>query len=166
MLGEQKQNERRTYLSINHGKVVQGSGDAKTLFSFVEGTLKGIYTRNTKFGNEEVTRWYIDMKDGEDIYSVCLPYASGVFKSIILALASKEDLSPSTLVKLQPYEGKNGFTKVSVYADGARLDWVTKELPPIETVTIGGRTVKDDTKQMELINSLCDKVRERLRNNN
>ena len=91
------------------------------------------------------------------------PYSSGVFKSIILSLASYENLTTSTPVRIEPYEGRNGYTKVVVYADGIKLDWITKQLPPQEIVTIGGRQVKDDTKQMEYISSLCTTIRERIR---
>ena len=162
MLGQQQQ-QRKTYLTINHGKVVQGSGEQRKLFSYVEGTLRNIYTKRSQFGKETVVRWFIELEDGAELYSLCLPYSSGVFKSIILSLAGSETLTASTLVRIKPYEGSNGYTKVVVSLDGVKCDWITKQLPPRETVTIGGRTVTDDTKQMELIISFVDKVKERIR---
>ena len=163
MLGQQQQQQRKTYLTINHGKVVQGSGEQRKLFSYVEGTLRNIYTKRSQFGKETVVRWFIELEDGAELYSLCLPYSSGVFKSIILSLAGYETLTASTLVRIEPYEGSNGYTKVVVSLDGVKCDWITKQLPPRETVTIGGRTVTDDTKQMELIISFVDKVKERIR---
>lgn len=157
--------QKKRYLSINHGKVVEGSGDQRQSYSFVEGFIQAIYTKRSTFGGEVVTRWYIDIQDGAELYSLCLPYSSGVFKSIILALASDERLSTSTPVRVEPYEGKNGYTKVVVYSDGVKLDWVTKQLPPEETVNVGGRSVKDDSKRMEFICSLCARVQERLQKN-
>lgn len=157
--------QKKRYLSINHGKVVEGSGDQRQSYSFVEGFVQAIYTKRSTFGGEVVTRWYIDIQDGAELYSLCLPYSSGVFKSIILALASDERLSTSTPVRVEPYEGKNGYTKVVVYSDGVKLDWVTKQLPPEETVNVGGRSVKDDSKRMEFICSLCARVKERLQKN-
>ena len=162
MLGQQQQ-QRKTYLTINHGKVVQGSGEQRKLFSYVEGTLRNIYTKRSQFGKETVVRWFIELEDGAELYSLCLPYSSGVFKSIILSLAGYETLTASTLVRIEPYEGSNGYTKVVVSLDGVKCDWITKQLPPKQTVTIGGRTVTDDTKQMELIISFVDKVKERIR---
>lgn len=161
MLGQQQQ-ERKTYLSINHGKVVMGTGESRQLFSYVEGTIEAIYTKRSTFGREVVVRWFIDLRDGADLYSLCLPYSSGVFKSIILSLASHTELTASTPVKIEPYEGKNGFTKVVVYADGAKLDWIAKQIPPQEVVTVGGKQIKDDTKQMEYITSLVGAIRGRL----
>ena len=157
------QRERKTYLSINHGKVVQGTGEEKQFFAYVDGTIEDIYTRRSVFGGEVVERWYIDIRDGEELYSLCRPYSSGVFKSIVLSLASDEALTSSTPVRIEPYEGSNGYTKVAVYSDGVRLDWLTKQLPPQDTINVGGRQIKDDSKRMELICSLCEKIKERLR---
>ena len=98
----------------------------------------------------------------ETIYSICLPYSSGVFKSIVLSLASDEALSSSTPVRIEPYEGRNGYTKVVVYSDGVKLDWVAKQIPEQETVSVGGRTIKDDTKQMEYIVSIVNQITERI----
>ena len=161
----QHQQERKTYLSINHGKVVQGTGESKQLFSYVDGTIQAIYTKRSTFGSEVVTRWYIDLRDGAELYSLCLPYSSGVFKSIILSLAAYRELTASTPVRIEPYEGRNGYTKVVVYADGVKLDWITKQLPSQEIVTIGGKQVKDDSKQMEYISSLCATITERIKKN-
>ena len=99
------------------------------------------------------------------LYSLCLPYSSGVFKSIILSLAADRELTASTPVRIEPYEGRNGYTKVVVYASGVKLDWITKQLPPQETITIGGRQVKDDSKQMEFITSLVQTIQGRLNKN-
>lgn len=157
-----KRQERKTYLSITHGKVAQGTGDSKQYYSYIDGCIEAIYKKYSKFGGESVVRWYIDMRDGEELYSLCLPYSSGVFKAIILSLASEESLTASTRIRIDPYEGKSGYTKVVVYADGVKLDWVTKQLPPQEMVTVGGIQVKDDTKQMEFICSLCATISERI----
>ena len=161
----QHQQESKKYLSINHGKVVQGTGEGKQLFSYVDGTIQAIYTKRSTFGSEVVTRWYIDLRDGAELYSLCLPYSSGVFKSIILSLAAYRELTASTPVRIEPYEGRNGYTNVVVYADGVKLDWITKQLPSQEIVTIGGKQVKDDSKQMEYISSLCATITDRIKKN-
>ena len=161
MLGQNDSNQRKTYLTISHGKVVQGSGERKQYFSFVEGTIQAIYVRRATFGNEIVTRWYIDIRDKAEIYSLCLPYSSGVFKSIILSLASVTSLTAFTPVRIEPYEA-NGYTKVVVYANGVKLNWITAKLPPKEVVTIGGSQIKDDTKQMQFISTLCNEITERI----
>lgn len=162
---KQNTDSRKIYLSINHGKVVQGSGANKQLYSYLDGSIESIYKKRSTFGNEVVTRWYIDLRDGEELYSLCLPYSSGVFKSIILALASDEALSSSTPVRIEPYEGRNGYTKVVVYSEGVKLDWVTKQLPEKEIVSVGGKTIRDDSKQMELIETYVNQITGRLTTN-
>lgn len=154
----QDYNKSKTYLSINHGKVIKGSGTSKEEYSYIEGYIEAIYTKRSTFGNEVVVRWFIDIRDGGELYSLCLPYSSGVFKSIILALASDEALTSSTPVRIEPYEGKNGYTKVVVYSDGVKLDWVVKQLPPQKSVTIGGKQVKDDSEQMNLIGAYVTNI--------
>lgn len=153
------------YLAINNGKVIIDRGNGKKeSFSFVEGVLEGIYTQKRNFGGEEVTRWFIDLRDGTDIYSICLPYSSGVFKSIVLALASDEALNNATPIRIEPYE-RNNFTKITVYSDGTKLDWITKELPPLREVQVGTKVVKDDSERMKFICNLCNTINDRLGRN-
>lgn len=153
---------KKTYLSIANGKIVfnDGKGQPKS-YSYCEGFLEGIYQRERNFSGEKVSRWYIDLRDGEQIYSICLSYGSGTFKSIVLALASDKSLNSSTPVRIEPYV-KNGYTKIKVYSDGVKLDWVTNQLPEVKEIEIGGRRVKDDSKRMEFIYSLCKDINERL----
>lgn len=157
--------QSRIYLSISKGKIIEGTGSAKKYFSFIEGSIEAIYTRKSNFHGEEVTRWYIDIADGSELYSLCLPYNSGIFKSIVMSLASDELLSGFTRVKISPYLGNNGYTKVSVYSNGDKLSWVTKEIPPQEVIAVGEKQIKDDSKQMEFIVSLCSIIEKRLQNN-
>jgi hypothetical protein len=103
----------------------------------------------------------MDIRDGKETYSISLPYASGTFKSIILSLASYQSLSKETKVLIEPYE-KNGYTKVCVYAEGEKLDWIVKELPPVKEVNVGGRSYTDDTERMDYIRGIASQVRERI----
>lgn len=162
MLGNTAEHTKRDYLSINHGKVIKGSGAAKEEYSYIEGIINAIYTKRSTFGSETVTRWYMDMRDGEETYTLCLPYSSGVFKSIVLALASDEELTRFTPVRIEPYEGNNGYTKVVVYSNGIKRDWVTKQLPPTKSINVGGKAVKDDSDQMKFICSLVNTIQQRI----
>ena len=76
-------------------------------------------------------------------------------------MASCRNLSKDTQIIIEPYE-KGNFTKVVVYADGEKLDWVVKELPPLKEVTVGGRSYSDDTDRMNFIRDLTSQVRERV----
>lgn len=153
---------RKIFLSISHGKVVHYlSGGEKEQFKNVEGTLQDITLKERSFNGKTEPFWYIDLRDGKDLYSISLSYASGTYKSIILALASCKTLSKDTQIIIEPYE-KDNYTKVVVYADGEKLDWVVKTLPPLKEINVGGRTYSDDTDRMNYIRDITSKVRERV----
>lgn len=159
---ERQDNRRKTYLNIKNGAVVKRNenGQEET-FSFVEGRLSSIYKKDRTFRGEKVVYWYIDLQDEEgELFSIGLSYSSNIFKGIILPLASDKGIASikkGANVKIEPYT-KNGYDKVVVTADGTKLDWITSTLPPLDEVSIGGRTIKDDTKRMEFISQLAEKV--------
>ena len=154
--------KRKIYLSISHGKVVHYlSGGRAENFKNVEGKLQDITIKERSFNGVKTNFWYIDIKDGGELYSISLPYVSGTFKSIILALASYQSLSKETTILIEPYERGN-YTKVAVYADEKKLDWVVKELPPLKEVVVGGKTFSDDTERMEFIKRIASQVKERI----
>lgn len=153
---------RKVFLSISHGKVVHYlRGGEQEFFKNIEGTLQDITIKERSFNGKNTPFWYMDIKDGRETYSLSLPYASGTFKSIILSLASYSSLSKETRVLIEPYE-RNGYTKVVVYAEGEKLDWVVKELPPLKQVTVGSNTYTDDTERMNFIRNTASQVRERI----
>lgn len=151
----------RKWLSINHGKVELSENGEKQLYSYIQGYLLSIYTAPRTYNGEQVTKWFIDLTDEEEeLYTISFPYNSGTFKSIVLALASATDLTAGTKVRIEPYQ-KGNFTNVVVRADGVKLDWVVRELPPVESVTINGRTIKDEGKRMEYITTLTKSINTR-----
>lgn len=153
---------RKVFLSISHGKVVHYlTGGGQEFFKNIEGKLQDITIKERSFNGKNTPFWYLDIKDGRETYSLSLPYASGTFKSIILSLASYSSLNKDTRVLIEPYE-RNGYTKVVVYAEGEKLDWVVKELPPLKQVTVGSNTYTDDTERMNFIRNTASQVRERI----
>ena len=154
--------KRKIYLSISHGKVVHYlPGGGVENFKNVEGRLQDISIKERTFNGKKTPFWYLDIKDGGELYSLSLPYVSGTFKSIILSIASYQSLSKETTILIEPYEKEN-YTKVVCYADGNKLDWVVKELPPLQEVTIGGKSYSDDTERMNFIRGVASQVRERI----
>lgn len=155
--------ERKTYFSVAHGKLVKTENGQKEFFSAVGGQIEGLFQKDRKFNGETVVYWYLDLRDEDtgELYSIGFPYYSNTFKSVILALASSKTLQRGTQITLETYE-KDGNTKAKVYEEDSRLDWVTKDLPPIEVVTIGNKKVKDDTKRMRLISQYAIEVGKRL----
>lgn len=84
-----------------------------------------------------------------------------MFKSIILSLANSGRGVGFFPVRIETYL-KDGYTKVIVSIGGERLDWVTKELPPVKEIRIGGKVVKDDAARMDYICGLVEEINRRL----
>lgn len=162
MLGTTENKRGKLYfLNVKDGKILRKSGPLVDEFDFVEGTLEKIFQKERNFNGETLVYWYINLRDENgDLYSLGLPYSSGVFKSIILALASSQTIGLSP-IKIETYL-KDGHSKVIVSEGGKKLDWITKELPPVTETRIGGKVVKDDTARMEYICSLVEDIKTRI----
>jgi len=155
--------QNKTFLNIREGKIVKKGPTGEEVYTYVEGYLGGIYTREREFKGEKVMYWYIDLQEpsGGEIYSLSIPYSSGVAKSILNALASAQDLG---MVKIEVYQSGE-FTKAVVYNNGQRLSWKYPQLPPLEEIQVGGRTVKDDSKRMEFIEGIAREVADKINYN-
>lgn len=149
MLGQQQVSRNKIYLNVKNGQVVQRTPQGEQYFSYVEGRLENIYTKERTFRGENVLYWYIDLRDDStgELYALGFPYANNVFKSIALQLPTAPGYG---IVRIEPYS-RNGYDKVQVWAEGVKLDWATKELPPLKEMNVGGRTIKDDSDRMKLI---------------
>lgn len=155
------QQSKIKWLSIHHGKVELSYNGQKQLFGYVEGRLLSINKKERNYNGEAVLKWFINLQDEQgDRYTITFPYQSGTFKSIILALASASALTASTTIKIEPYQ-KGDYTNVVVYADGVKLDWAVRELPPVGYVSINGQRVKDESKRMEVISSFVAIINQR-----
>ena len=127
--------QRRHYLNISGGKIVQRTESGRTLsFDFVEGILEGISQKDREFRGEKVPYWYIDLRDPQtgELYSLGVGASSGVWRSLILSLGSCKDfLLP---IRISPYK-RGEYDRVSVHQGGERLDWIS-DLPPVEEVEV------------------------------
>ena len=159
----QQEEKRKVYLNIKDGAVVKRTPTGEEKYSYVEGRLEAITTKERTFRNEVVVYWYIDLRDTDtgELYSLGFPFSNNIYKSIILSLSSDETLNRDNVVRIEPYV-KNGYDKVVVWLNGVKLDWVTKSLPPVEETIVAGRKVKDDTKRMEYISSLTATLKSRI----
>lgn len=142
------------YLNIKNGKIY----NKETAISCIEGILKGIELRDRIFRGEKVEYWYINIED-DVIYSLALPYSSGVAKSIFNSLASGDNFSKE--IKIQTYQSGE-FTKALVYLNGLKLKWKVNELPAVEELIVGSKIIKDDSKRMEFIKDLVTEINNKL----
>lgn len=167
MLGEQITADKKTFLNIKEGAIVRRTpeGEEKK-YTFVEGQMAAITQKERTFRGEIVVYWYMDLRDDSgEIYSLGFPFASNIFKSIILQLASEEGLESlrkGNTIRIEPYT-KDGYSKVQVWGGEKKLSWKAKQLPPIEEAMVGGRKIKDDSKRMAYISSLTEDVKRNIR---
>ena len=154
MLG---QREKKSYLNISGGKIVQRTESGKTLtYDYVEGDLEKIYQRDREFRGEKVPYWYLDIRDPKsgELYSLGINASSGVWRSLILSLGSCTNfLLP---IRISPYH-KGDYDRVSVYSGGEKLDWVS-DLPPVEEIEVGGMKIKSVEKREAFFRELVEKI--------
>ena len=144
--------QSKTYLNIKEGKIYLQN----KAYDFIEGFLLGIELKDREFKGETVKYWYVDIQSSSgEIYSLSLSYYSGVAKSLFNALASAPDFSKE--VKIETYQSGD-FTKVIAYLGSEKLSWKERELPPVEELKVGSKTIKDDSKRMEFIENLVNEI--------
>ena len=155
--------DKRIWLTIDKGRVIHTENGERSLFSYVDGRLEDIYKCIRYIKGSHVPIWVINMRSEEgELYSISFSYSSGTFKSIILALASEEELTTDTFIRIEPYK-KGQYTNVMIFSDGVKLDWVIKQLPPLRTVIVDGKPVKDDSERMRTIGGYVDLILKRLK---
>jgi hypothetical protein len=144
--------QSKIYLNIKEGKVF----NKENPFEYVEGYLRGIEIKDRDFRGEVIKYWYINLESQSgELYSLALSYNSGVAKSLFNSLASSTDFSKE--VRIKPYLS-GAFTKVVTYLGGDKLSWKYPELPNVEEVKVGDKTVKNDSKRMEFIVNLVKEI--------
>lgn len=153
---------KRNYLSLQNGKVEATINGVKEQFDEVEGNLHSITRVERTFSGKTAQRWYVEMTDkGGENYTLSFSLGSGTFRNLILYLASAANLTADTTIRIRPYL-KGQYTNVAVTADGEKLAWAVTKIPPVETINVGGKEVKDDSKRIALISILVEQVNGRL----
>lgn len=148
--------QSKTFLNVKEGKIYQKD----VAYDYVEGYVKSIEVKDREFRGEVVKYWYINIESQSgELYSLALPYYSGVAKSLFNSLASEDDYSK--LIRIQPYQSGD-YTKVVVYSNGEKLSWIKSTLPPIEQVKVGDKIVKDESKRMEFIFNLVNQINSKI----
>ena len=147
-----------TFLNFKDGKIVKRNGLILEEFDFIEGSLEKIFLKERDFNGERVLYWYVVLQDEKnERFALSFNYNSGVFKSVVLSLASDDTIGLSNKIRIDSYF-KDGKTKVVVRNGTNKLDWVTRDLPPVNEVDVGGKIVKDESARMELISHYVEKI--------
>lgn len=144
-----------TFLNVKSGKLTTYNSSEE--LDQVTGLLGKITQKEREFNGEKVIYWYLRIRSEKANYIIGFPYSSGVFKSIILSLAGDEVFNAVSKITIRVYE-KDGKSKAIVLDGDKKLDWIKRELPPLQEVKVGSRVIKDDTERMNFITELVNEI--------
>lgn len=160
-------NEKKYLLGINkdNAKIVYKpiTGEKEYYDSF-EGILKNIIKRETTINNKPAIYYDLIMENSGNIYNFSVTYNGSPARSIILSIASVEDIK-GKYIKISPYLSKNGYLNVSVYINGERSSWVVpkEQIPPVKKVVYGSKEIDDDSDRIAMVDSYVNLINQRLR---
>lgn len=164
-LGNNEPIKRTTFLNIKDGKVyAKNPNGSLSAYGFVEGVITSIAVKDRRTNaGAPFKDWAIEMNDPDtgDEYTLCISYRSGVMVSLIMSLAS--DLEHvGERVRIEPYM-KGQYTNIAVYLDGIKLDWLTRDLPPVEYQEVAGQRIRNDAARMQFLHEWVNRINEHLK---
>lgn len=185
MLGN-RENSNRTYLRIgfvtSEHRVVKKVSDAvngervygrvfivpekgaQTVkdFDFVQGRLTSVAVRERVDETQKLTYVYVDftLVDGEDTYVISTIKDSNLANGLINSLANV----PSFVNNITKISAgvNNEYLNVFVEVNGQNAKWATPNLPKGKDVVFNGKTVKDYSERIHVVDGLLKKVQESL----
>jgi len=163
-------NDRVIYLSIADGKIVRRFKDAtdgtvqrttktgkivhEQSFSYVEGLITGITTKDTDFGKF----WMVKLQDGADNYVLQFQYSGGNASSFLKSIGNADLGKTIRIVPRVQIDGDKKRTSIILIQDGKPMRWMwTKDnpgdLPSLKKIKIKGVEQWDDSDMMEYLES-------------
>ena len=155
----------RIFLGINKGKITRKNGEEIERFDAIEGVLSAINVRSVDIKGEPTQFLDLIIEDGGETYALSTQLNGGVSRSILLSLASVQNFVGAR-VAINPYLSKDGeHTNVAVRVNGQKVSWVVSvdKLPAVKKVTVGTKTVIDDTDRAAYFNQLVAEIQQRLK---
>jgi hypothetical protein len=152
--------KRKTYLNIEQGRFILKTDGGEESYTTLSGKLKDISKKERTFRGETITYWYIDISDENGtLYSIGLPYSSGVFKSIVNCLAAVNSFDNDITIKTYSV---GEYSKVSMLEGENKLSWKYSQLPPVTEAIAGGKKIKDDSRRMQFFEDIVKDIQRRL----
>jgi hypothetical protein len=144
-----------TYLNLKQGKFARknANGDIE-LFDAVDGIIRGVEFKDDEYQGTKFRKLLLTLQDGDEKYLVQVRTDSGYFRGLTNSIANANvDVPVKLIASSKQVEGKPQTT-IFVNQEGHALKWKwTKdnmgELPQLETVKLKGKTVYDNSKQLE-----------------
>lgn len=154
-----KPKKQRIFLSVAHGKINQKHQDGTVdSFTDLDGRITAISQKTVNFGKGEETFVEITVTDNGQDYVLSFNKSSHQFRQVIAKLASDKDF-PSKVITFTVWENKDGYTQVSMHADGVKMMKPEKlEYPKLEYVTIAGKDVPNPEKRDAYVEKVLSRV--------
>jgi hypothetical protein len=174
-MGLQKETGRKNFLSISNGKLVlqhqnpiegvtverenkNGKVVHEEFFSSIEAYITSIQSKETTFGKV----WEIELKDGEDAYTLSFNYSSRYANNFFRALPN---VNLAAIVKIAPWsmKDKKDATKtvigLSLYQFGDKVPFAYTrdqpgDMPEMKKVKRKGKEEWDDSDQLEFFENM------------
>lgn len=157
--------ERSVFLNIKNSKILyKPSKEEEVYYNFVAGKLTKIVERSQEINGKTIVFYDFLIENSGVKYKLSTIKDSNNSRSIINSLLSVENLAIAE-IKISPYENKNGFTNISVYANGQKTDWcvASEQLPKIEEVKLkNGNVVRDSGELVATFERFVDELNARL----
>lgn len=152
------------YCGLKDGKVevYRGRDEAGNKkiekFDRLIGTVVDISEREWEYKGEPMKSWNVKIVDGEEVYILSLSYSSGFTRGFFNSLVNADLKNP---VLISCYV-KNDYNNPSVSQGYDLVRWKYKDMPKAETVKVGSKEVKDDSKAVEWMLKIVEEIRAQL----
>lgn len=138
--------ERSVFLNIKNSKIMLKTKDGgESFYNYISGKLVKIKERAQEINGNTIVFYDFHIENGDVKYKLSTIKSSSNSRSIINCLMSVDNLAIAE-IKIAPYENKNGYTNIAVYANGQKVDWLVpaEKLPRVEEVVLkSGKSVRD-----------------------
>ena len=173
----------KTFFKITNGKIsVKNPADGtESAYNFFEGYLRSIayIEKEVEYNGKKILMKsynvsFVDEPDQESEHIWSAHPKSLIFQSFINCILNVTDFR-TTKIKLSPYL-KNNQQRISIYANGKRLDWKYQinQMPPIDPILgkngqpmkdVNGNPLWDYTARLEWIQEKVDYITTLIDNN-
>ena len=144
-----------TYLNMKQGKFARknANGDIE-LFDAVDGIITAAEFKDDEYQGTKFRKLLLTLVDGDERYLVQVRTDSGYFRGLTNSIANADISQPMKLIASSKQVDGKPQTTIFVTQHGHPMKWKwTKdnmgELPPLESVKLKGKTVYDNSKQLE-----------------
>ena len=154
-----KPKKQKTFLSVSHGRINRKHQDGTVeTFTDLDGRITAFSQKTVNFGKGEETFVEITVTDNGEDFVLSFNKNSPQFRQVIAKLASDRDF-PSKTISFSVWENRDGYTQVTMCADGVKLVKPEKLVyPKLEYVKVGSKEVPNPEKRDAYVEKVLARV--------